>query len=157
MGLIHIKGHRRGLVEEESLSGRETRRGNGRGAKDFIYIYENVLACIRICETVFPSLCIINTCCQNSQQHLCVCGATLDRIHSWMIPNCKLHNIFVNYAANRSSSFIVFLENTGITILTAVTGPHPHRTAGLNSTRLPQELRFLNPLAMSCGFSAAGM
>ena len=51
-------GYRRGITEQEDLSGRG-RRGNGDRAKDFICIYENVVICIY--ENIILLVCILNT------------------------------------------------------------------------------------------------
>lgn len=53
-------GCRRGITEQEDLSGKG-RRGNGDGAKDFIWIYENVVICICIYENIILLVCILNT------------------------------------------------------------------------------------------------
>ena len=58
------------------------RGANSDQTKDFIYIYENVVACTCMYEAVILLLCKINACEQNGQQHLCMYETKLGRINS---------------------------------------------------------------------------
>lgn len=58
------------------------RGANSDQTKDFIYIYETVVACTYMHEAVILLLCTINACEQTGQQHLCMYETRLGIISS---------------------------------------------------------------------------